>query len=309
MAAAMALFPRAAGRESFHRPGTPIGISPLRDDCDNTTVGLDEELSATDALMSKPAFIGSELPSSSPMGSPPAALVNAGVLTPRAEHKERRCRRSMDDSDSSSRVSECEIEDESSMRRRERTLFTSTSSQPPIKRSGSSLKSFSSFCETGRLNGSFDQLEQAHGNTEPSRRNVTWGTRETFTIEGLETWSLEEKQDVWWNNKEFGNFVAAELKRRREWGVESNRALNPESDVWVDTNPIPLSEKDKRWWEADDESNGGWGFWEGMFGPSDAEPDASPTQEEHGIFETIFGKEGLFGATNLPPAQHNRSTF
>jgi len=104
------------------------------------------------------------------------------------------------------------------------------------------------------------------------RRIVTWGMRETFTIEGLDAWTQDEKREMWWNNKEYGSFVAAELRRRRETGVVSNRALNPESKVWFERNPIPLSEKDRRWWEADDESNSAsWGFWEGMFGPSENE--------------------------------------
>ena len=90
--------------------------------------------------------------------------------------------------------------------------------------------------------------------------------------------------------------------------MQSNKALNAESEVWVETNPIPLSEKDKRWWESDDDSNGGWGFWEGMFGPSEGESEAVP-QEEAGIFESLFGKEGLFGAPNHRPAHRNRSTF
>ena len=169
-------------------------------------------------------MVGSEAAPTLGLGtSPPASFlgtVQGGVLTPRAQRKKTGLAPPEDDSDTSSTgtaPTNASFEDTEALARRERATVASPSDYTGvIHRSGSnsSLKLSSSWCETGRLGGSFDQLDEAAG----VGRRVKWGTREIFTIEGLETWTEEEKQETWWVNREFGGFVAVELKRRRETG-------------------------------------------------------------------------------------------
>mmetsp|Transcript_17565 Transcript_17565/g.45810 ORF Transcript_17565/g.45810 Transcript_17565/m.45810 type:complete len:318 (-) Transcript_17565:116-1069(-) len=279
------------------------------------------------------AHLGTVGPNTGPGSSSPSPMlgvVHEGMLTPRTQRKQAGFARSEDDSDSSSTASmNASFEDAQSLVRRERSaaaLAYSPSGAPMFRRSGSSssIKLSSSWCETGRLGGSFDQLEEEAG-TGP---RVKWGTREVFEIAGLDTWSEEEKQGAWWGNRDFGSFVASELKRRRELGVVSNRALHAESECWVDPSPIQLSAADRRWWDVDDSSSGpSWGLWEGVFGPastfdsevgdsgSDRNGANSPSDIEEpegaGVFESLFGSmEDLFTVPAADQRHRNRrSTF